>query len=228
MFLYHASNFFERCLSCAHSNVHIHIMMDDVYIYHAHNFFGLCVFCVGPHTYSSTSQTHELTKRALESNDDLGSHGLSFPPLSSRKGFAHFFYITSLGYGLLSITYYMPILPCSLCMICSFLCLCHAFCDPCFALHMMIDSHTCMCICKLGGDITCYCHDAFVPHAYYDALILLCVRACDMSCVLHIPTICSHDMIAMPSPSVLHLRSTSLHDLITMLASCNASPMIHT
>ena len=33
----------------------------------------------------------------------------------------------SLGYGLLSITYYMPILPCSLCMICSFPCLCHAF-----------------------------------------------------------------------------------------------------
>ena len=33
----------------------------------------------------------------------------------------------SLGYGLLSITYSMPILPCSLCMICSLLCLCHAF-----------------------------------------------------------------------------------------------------
>ena len=33
----------------------------------------------------------------------------------------------SLGYVLLSITYYMPILPCSLCMICSFLCLWHAF-----------------------------------------------------------------------------------------------------
>ena len=75
MFLYHASNFFERCLSCANSHVHIHIMMDDVYIYHAHNFFGLCLFCVGTHEYLSTSQSHELTKRALESNDDLGSHG---------------------------------------------------------------------------------------------------------------------------------------------------------
>ena len=31
------------------------------------------------------------------------------------------------GYGLSSITSYMPILPCPLCMICSFLCLCHAF-----------------------------------------------------------------------------------------------------
>ena len=30
------------------------------------------------------------------------------------------------GYGLLSITYSMTILPCSLCMICSLLCLCHA------------------------------------------------------------------------------------------------------
>ena len=82
MFLYHASNFFERCLSCANYHLHIHIMMDDVYIYHAHNFFGLCLFCVGTHEYLSTSQSHELTKRALESNDDLGSHGLSFPPLS--------------------------------------------------------------------------------------------------------------------------------------------------
>ena len=35
MFLYHASNFFERCLSCANSHVHMHIMMDYVYIYHA-------------------------------------------------------------------------------------------------------------------------------------------------------------------------------------------------
>ena len=94
MFLYHASNFFERCLSCANSHVHIHIMMDDVYIYHSHNFFGLCLFCVGTHEYLSTSQSHELTKRALESNDDLGSHGLSFPPLSSREVLTHFFYMT--------------------------------------------------------------------------------------------------------------------------------------
>ena len=93
MFLYHASNFFERCLSCANSHVHIHIMMDDVYIYHAHNFFGSCLFCVGTHEYLSTSQSHELTKRALESNDALGSHGLSFPLLSSCKDFAHFFYM---------------------------------------------------------------------------------------------------------------------------------------
>ena len=40
MFLYHASNFFERCLFCANSHVGLHIKMDDVYIYHAHNFFG--------------------------------------------------------------------------------------------------------------------------------------------------------------------------------------------
>ena len=117
MFLYRASSFLEQCLSCANAHMHIHIMMDDVYIYHAHNFFGLCLFCVGTHEYLSTSQSHELTKRARESNDDLGSHGLSLPPLSSR------IYSTcpSHGYGFLANTYSMPILPCSLCMICSFL-----------------------------------------------------------------------------------------------------------
>ena len=71
------------------------------------------------------------------------------------------------------------------------------FGDPCFAFHMMIDSSTCMCICKLGGDIACYCHVFFVPHAYDDTMILLCVRACDMSCALPMPIIFSHDMIAM-------------------------------
>ena len=90
-------------------------------------------------------------------------------------------------------------------------------CDPCFALHMMLDSSTCMCICKRGGDNTCYCHVCFVPHAYDDTMILLCVRAYDMSCALPMPIICSHDMIAMISSSMLHLRTTSLHDLITML-----------
>ena len=101
-------------------------------------------------------------------------------------------------------------------------------CDPCFALHMMIDSHTCMCICKLGGDIACYCHVCFVPHAYDDTMILICVRACDMSCAVPMPIIFSHDMIAMISSSMLHLRTTSLHDLITMIACLVASPMIHT
>ncbi len=100
-------------------------------------------------------------------------------------------------------------------------------CDPCFALHMMIDSSTCMYICKRGGDIVCYCHDCFVPHAYDDTMILICVRACDMSCTLPMPILCSHDMIAMISSSVLHLRSTSLHEMIYMLAYV-ASPMIHT
>ena len=88
-----------------------------------HTFFGLCLFCVGTHEHSSTSQSHELTKRALENNDDVGSRGFSFPPLSSRISSTWL----SHGYGLLSITYSVPILPCSLCMICSFLCLCNAF-----------------------------------------------------------------------------------------------------
>src|SRR3954462_5729155 len=71
MFLYDASRFFEQCLSCDNSIAHMHIMMDDVYIYHAHTFL-LCLHCVGQHDNSATSQTHELTKRALENNADLG------------------------------------------------------------------------------------------------------------------------------------------------------------
>ena len=82
-----------------------------------------------------------------------------------------------------------------------------------------------MCICKLGGDIACSCHVSFVIHSYDD--ILLCNRACDIPCALPMPIICLHDIIAMISPSVLHLRSTSLHDMIDMLAYV-ASPMIHT
>lgn len=94
IFLYRASNFFEHCLSCANSHVHIHIMMDDVYIYHAHTLFRLCLSCVGPHTYSSTSQAHELTKRALESNGDVRHHGvLTLHNYSLRKDFAHLFYM---------------------------------------------------------------------------------------------------------------------------------------
>jgi hypothetical protein len=80
----------------------------------------------------------------------------------------------------------------------------------------------------LGGVINCNCHACYVSHAYDDTLILLCVRAYDMSCALPIPTICSHDMIAMISSSALHLHSTSLHDMITMIACLVASPMIHT
>ena len=64
-------------------------------------------------------------------------------------------------------------------------------------------------------------------HSYDDTFILLCVRACDMSCAFPMPIICSHYMIAMMSSSVLHLRTTSMHDLISMLAYV-ASPMIHT
>ena len=158
--------------------MHIHIMMDDVYIYHTHNFFGLCFFCVGAHEYLSTLQSHELTKRALESNDELGSHGLSFPPLSSRKDFTHFFYLALtwlwvivhyiLYAHLAMFTLHDMFIPMPLPWIC----------DPCFITHLTLDSHTYMGICMLGGDIACYCHVCFVPHAYDDTMILLCVRAC--------------------------------------------------
>ena len=157
MFSYHASNFFEHCLSCSNSHVHIHIMMDDVYIYHTHNFFRLCLFCVGTHEFLSTSQSHELTKRALQSNDDLGSHGLSFPPLSSRKDFMHFFYMdltwlwvivhyisfANLAMFTLHDMFITKTLPC--------------ICDPCFALHMMIDSHVCFVLVVATCHVHCLC-----------------------------------------------------------------------
>ena len=50
------------------------------------------------------------------------------------------------------------------------------------------------------------------------SMILLCARARNMSCALPISIMCSHAMIPMTSSSVLHLRSTSLHDLIAMLS----------
>ena len=73
------------------------------------------------------SKSHELTKRALESNDDLGTHGLSFPPLPSRKDFAHFFYMALtwqwvvlhyISFAHIA-TFTLHDMP--------FLCLCHAF-----------------------------------------------------------------------------------------------------
>ena len=42
------------------------------------------------------------------------------------------------------------------------------------------------------------------------------------------PIICSHGMIAMISSSMLHLRTTSVHDLITTIACLVASLMTHT
>ena len=89
MFLYHASHLFEHWIFRTNRHKHMRIMMDDVYIYHAHTIFPLYLFCVGTHVYSSTSQPQELTKRALESKDDLGSRELPFPPLSSSNVYAH-------------------------------------------------------------------------------------------------------------------------------------------
>ena len=43
------------------------IMMDDVFINHAHTFFVLLCACVGYFDLVSTSTSHELTIRALES-----------------------------------------------------------------------------------------------------------------------------------------------------------------
>ena len=93
MFLYHASHLFEHWIFGANQQKHVRIIMDDVYIYHTRTIFPLYLFCVGTYEHSSTSQSHELTKRALESNDDLGSRGLSLPPFPLRKDYAHLFYL---------------------------------------------------------------------------------------------------------------------------------------
>ena len=103
----------------------------------------------------------------------------------------------------------------------------------------------------LGGDTCCYWHALCVPYAiiascvgrvmlfkcylhrtpcqYNDTTLLISFsHARDMSCALCMPTICTHDTISMMTSSMLHLRTTSLHNLITMIACLVASPMIHT
>lgn len=171
----------------------------------------------------------------------MGSRGLSLPPFPSRKDYAHLFYLalTRLWaiyhlspyarfpvFTLHVILAYMP-LPCN--------------CDPCLHLPMIHHYATPMSICVLGGDPCCYCHIYHVPHAidaccvgrvlmfhcylhmashqYIHAILLIsCFHACDMSCPLFMPTICTHDMLAMIPSSLLHLRTTSLLDLIAMIA----------
>ena len=107
-----------------------------------------------------------------------------------------------------------------------------------------------MCICMLGGDPCCFCHVYHVPHAidaccvgrvmmphcylhmasrqYIDDILLIsCFHACAMSCELFLHTICTHDMLSIIPSSMLHLRTTSLLDLIAMIACYVASPMFH-
>ena len=60
-----------------------------------------------------------------------------------------------------------------------------------------------------------------------DTFLISCFHACDMSCGLFMPTICTHDMLAMIPSSMLHLRTTSLLDLIPMIACFVASPMFN-
>ena len=121
--------------------------------------------------------------------------------------------------------------------------------DPC--LHLPMGHHfTTMIICMLGGDTCCYCHVYHVPHAIVDScvgrvilfncylhrtscqyiddiLLMSSFHACAMSCEVFMHTICTHDMLAMIPSSTLHLRTTSLLDLITMIACFVASPMFH-
>ena len=154
------------------------------------------------------------------------------------------------GYGLYITCNLMLILACSLCMISLLLCLLPCNCDPCLHLPMIHHYDTPMCICMLGGDPCCFCHVYHVPHAIVDCcvgrvmmphcyshmvsrqyiddiLLISCFHACAMTCELFMPTICTHDMLAMIPSSMLHLRTTSLLDLIAMIACLVASPMFH-
>ena len=195
--------------------------------YHAHTIFPLPLFCVGTHIYSSTSQSQELTKRALESNDGLGSRGLSLPPFPSCKDYAHLFYLALTRlWAIYHLSPYAHFLVFTLHVILASMPLpCN--CDPCLHLPMIHHYATLMCICMLGGDPCCYCHVYHVPHAIGAILLISCLYACEMSCALYMPTICTHDMLAMIPSSTLHLRTTSLLDLIAMIACYVASPMFH-
>ena len=166
MFLYHASHFFEHWISCANQHTHVHIMMDDVYIYHAHTLFLLSQCCVGPHIHSSTSQSYDLTKRALESNEAMRSLGELVLHPSSRKDFTHSFYM-DLTWIWVLYTYFLyahfsmfslHAMPISTHMTC--------FGDPCFAFHMIHPYAHCMCICMLGGDNCCYYQVIFCAPCY--------------------------------------------------------------
>ena len=196
MFLYHASNLFEWCLSCANSHVHIHIMMDDVYIYHAHTFFGLCLFCVGTHDYLSTSQSHELTKRALESNDDLGSHGLYFPPLSSRKDFTHFFYMGLTW--LWVIVHYVS-----------------------FAHITMFTLHDMLILCLCHAFVTHALH-----YTWWLILILVCVFASlvEISLVIAMFALCPMPMMILWSCFVFVLAICHVHCLCLLFAHMTCLP----
>src|SRR3989337_2555633 len=85
------------------------------------------------------------------------------------------------GYGLLSNTYSMPILPCSLCMICSFRCLCHAFVTH---AHIAIVASYYSCTCSSNGYVqekrTIMMDDVFIYHAHtFFALLCACVGYLD-------------------------------------------------
>ena len=150
----------------------------------------------------------------------MGSRGLSLPLFLSRNDYAHLSHLALTWLWAiyrLSLHAHFPVftlhamlmpLPCN--------------CDPCLHLPMIHHYATPMCICMLGGDPCCYCH------VYHEPILLItCHHACDMSCALFITTICIDDLLGMIPSSTLHLRTTSLLNLITMIVCFVASPMFH-
>ena len=82
--------------------------------------------------------------------------------------------------------------------------------------------------CCVGRVMMPHCYLHMVSCQYIDDNFLIsCFHACAMLCELFMHTICTHDMLAMIPSSMLHLRTTSLLDLITMITCLVASPMFH-
>ena len=72
----------------------------------------------------------------------------------------------------------------------------------------------------------CYLHRTSCQY-HEPTLLISSFHASAMSCELFMHTICTHDMLAMIPSSMLHLRTTSLLNLINMIACFFASPMFH-
>mgnify|MGYP005831991659 CR=1 FL=1 len=95
-----ASYYSYTCASNGYVQENRTIMMDDVFIYHAHTFFALFCACVGYLDLVSTSASHELTIRALESephtfdHDSLLQH-LSYHFVIVKNAQGHAFKVTS-------------------------------------------------------------------------------------------------------------------------------------
>ena len=92
-------------------------------------------------------------------------------------------------------------------------CYCLTICVPhanCYCYEFLVH-HAIVPSC-VGRVMICHCHLHRTSSQFNDhTLLISCFHACDMSCALFKPTLCTHDMIAMITSSMLHLCTTSRH-----------------